>query len=336
MEPDGYRQSGTAVLPLDADGRADMKPPAAGSLHNFERPPLPLDSDGRLNVNIACINCGYNLRTLEPAGVCPECGAPVMPAVREQALRFTSVRWITHCAEGAATILATFRLSLAMLALFVALVGLALLIDNQTMLVALPFMLIPAWVMVGVLTLIGTLGMTSRDPRQPPSRRRMDTRRSLRRLPLMAVLLFVVMVASTPLIVVMGNPVVPACIACVWYAVVVIAPPVLLLRYVRQLVGGISAWVDHATGPLIYSYVIYTIVLPAAGIPWVAAYYMQESPLYLVVAGVLVALLVTWLTGMAMLFRRVVDILNRVRDDAGIEPPNPAPHHIQDNAGQPA
>ena len=32
--------------------------------------------------NVECLNCGYNLRGIDPGGVCPECGAGVATSLR--------------------------------------------------------------------------------------------------------------------------------------------------------------------------------------------------------------------------------------------------------------
>ena len=37
-----------------------------------------MDDDGRVAVDLPCVDCGYNLRTLARDGMCPECGRPVV------------------------------------------------------------------------------------------------------------------------------------------------------------------------------------------------------------------------------------------------------------------
>jgi len=39
---------------------------------------LKLDEEGRLDEDIACLKCGYNLRGLPTDDACPECGTAVM------------------------------------------------------------------------------------------------------------------------------------------------------------------------------------------------------------------------------------------------------------------
>jgi predicted RNA-binding Zn-ribbon protein involved in translation (DUF1610 family) len=40
--------------------------------------PVALDAEGRVAEDVACIRCGYNLRTLYHDGRCPECDADVI------------------------------------------------------------------------------------------------------------------------------------------------------------------------------------------------------------------------------------------------------------------
>jgi len=38
---------------------------------------LPLDGQGRIDADVVCVHCGYNLRGLAADGVCSECGRKV-------------------------------------------------------------------------------------------------------------------------------------------------------------------------------------------------------------------------------------------------------------------
>jgi hypothetical protein len=42
---------------------------------------LPIDDAGRIDSDLACAQCGYNLRGALPRGDCPECGAAVSAAI---------------------------------------------------------------------------------------------------------------------------------------------------------------------------------------------------------------------------------------------------------------
>lgn len=41
----------------------------------------PLDAQGRLDVDLSCAGCGYNLRTQAPDGACPECGGAISASI---------------------------------------------------------------------------------------------------------------------------------------------------------------------------------------------------------------------------------------------------------------
>ena len=49
---------------------------------------LRLDASGRLDEDIACRKCGYNLRGLNKDGACPECGTAVGRSTQGDLLRF--------------------------------------------------------------------------------------------------------------------------------------------------------------------------------------------------------------------------------------------------------
>lgn len=47
-----------------------------------------------------CIDCGYNLRGLDPAGVCPECGADIHRSLQQRLLRHENPQWLGRVARG--------------------------------------------------------------------------------------------------------------------------------------------------------------------------------------------------------------------------------------------
>lgn len=52
-----------------------------------------------------CARCGYNLRGLDPAGRCPECGEPVVLSHRSDLLRFADAGWLRRMRFGAGLII---------------------------------------------------------------------------------------------------------------------------------------------------------------------------------------------------------------------------------------
>lgn len=58
---------------------------------------VPLDDQGHLAGDVACIRCGYNLRTLSlEAGRCPECGLAVGRSVRGHWLCYCDPDWLAR------------------------------------------------------------------------------------------------------------------------------------------------------------------------------------------------------------------------------------------------
>lgn len=64
-----------------------------------------LDADGRVFVDLACVNCDYNLRTLAESGACPECGSPVAKSVGYYLRQ--PVRWLERVADAAQVLAVT-------------------------------------------------------------------------------------------------------------------------------------------------------------------------------------------------------------------------------------
>jgi hypothetical protein len=56
---------------------SDNAETSAGSGGEVPRPP----PDPAVPIDVACVRCGYNLRTLAVDALCPECGHPVFPSV---------------------------------------------------------------------------------------------------------------------------------------------------------------------------------------------------------------------------------------------------------------
>lgn len=73
---------------------------------------LPLDDDGAINSDLPCLSCGYNLRGLDPNGVCPECGIEVGRSQYGSQLVYCSPEWVDKLADGIGWILLSLAASL--------------------------------------------------------------------------------------------------------------------------------------------------------------------------------------------------------------------------------
>ena len=62
---------------------------------------VPLDGAGRIDLDLPCVACGYNLRTGLPDGTCPECGASVSQSIVRSRLHFADPVWLRRLAWGA-------------------------------------------------------------------------------------------------------------------------------------------------------------------------------------------------------------------------------------------
>src|SRR5437870_167463 len=65
-----------------------------------------LDAMGRLDEDVICRKCGYNLRGLSSQGVCTECGTAVGRSMMGDLLRFSDPNWVRSLASGMDWILA--------------------------------------------------------------------------------------------------------------------------------------------------------------------------------------------------------------------------------------
>lgn len=61
---------------------------------------IRLDADGRIDQDISCLECDYNLRTLRYDGVCPECGTKVRDAILGDFLHYADAGWVRRLSLG--------------------------------------------------------------------------------------------------------------------------------------------------------------------------------------------------------------------------------------------
>ncbi|MFW6059957.1 MAG: hypothetical protein ACODAQ_07230 [Phycisphaeraceae bacterium] len=75
---------------------AEPSPPPADDRAHAPRPDLALDAAGRLDADVHCIRCEYNLRGSDPEGRCPECGLAVGRSTRGHWLRYCDPTWLRY------------------------------------------------------------------------------------------------------------------------------------------------------------------------------------------------------------------------------------------------
>lgn len=65
-----------------------------------ERRSLRLDEQGRIDEDLLCRACDYNLRGLHESADCPECSTPIARSTRPDLLRFSDPSWLTRLSKG--------------------------------------------------------------------------------------------------------------------------------------------------------------------------------------------------------------------------------------------
>lgn len=85
------------IPPSGPTARPILATPIPGSIPTSV---VPLDAAGRINVDLPCKRCGYNLRTMMPDGRCPECATAVGQAMHGDYLKFADPAWVQKLASG--------------------------------------------------------------------------------------------------------------------------------------------------------------------------------------------------------------------------------------------
>lgn len=61
---------------------------------------IPVDANGRIDIDLKCVSCGYNIRGLLRDGVCPECGTATARSCGSNHLQFSRPEWVEQLATG--------------------------------------------------------------------------------------------------------------------------------------------------------------------------------------------------------------------------------------------
>ncbi|HVP13850.1 MAG TPA: hypothetical protein VMV94_21935 [Phycisphaerae bacterium] len=70
-------------------------------------PQITLDAEDRVAEDLACIQCGYNLRTLHREAKCPECGLAVGRSLRGDWLKYSDPAWLKQVTRGLSVVVGT-------------------------------------------------------------------------------------------------------------------------------------------------------------------------------------------------------------------------------------
>lgn len=118
------------------------------------QPPISLPA-GTIAADLQCIHCGYNLRGLQPAGRCPECGGPIEDSRQGHLLRYAEVEWLKRLRFG--TALKYWYVGINILS---GIAGVALVAAGfpEVLVMVLPLA-------AGALSLWGTMCITAQEPR---------------------------------------------------------------------------------------------------------------------------------------------------------------------------
>ena len=76
------------------------------------------DDHGRLDSELICVGCQYNLRGQLPQGTCPECGESVEKSLKSDHLRFASLVWLRSVKSGLSLIIIATIAGFAVIGLF--------------------------------------------------------------------------------------------------------------------------------------------------------------------------------------------------------------------------
>ena len=117
-----------------------------------------LDSEGRIDTDLECMTCGYNLRTRLPDSTCPECGDTVLQSMR-YLLRFADPAWLRRLAWGAACIAAAIGWQIAVSAVWLVVIASGLSVSDWFSWLAFPdrllFLVLVTWCLIVLVRQVG-------------------------------------------------------------------------------------------------------------------------------------------------------------------------------------
>lgn len=131
---------------------------------------VELDQDGRVNEDISCRRCGYNLRGLLLNGRCPECATPVGRSIQGDLLQFSDPRWVGQLASGMNWLLVSIVIGVVAPCL-VSIVANTIILPQPVLAIFMTGLSQPVsailMIGLGVIPLVGYWKVTTPDPAEP-------------------------------------------------------------------------------------------------------------------------------------------------------------------------
>ncbi|MCP4247116.1 MAG: serine/threonine protein kinase [bacterium] len=165
---------------IAADKRGD-----SGALRNDQSadPDSGADSGAlrRIDDDLPCVGCGYNLRGQTRGSLCPECATPIRRSMTGDLLTGADVEWLQRVCRGQSAINTACLSGLLLLLLVVGLVFVAA-ADLVSASLEARLLQVLGWLPLvpAVLLLVGTLGVTALDPRLTLTEQPLALRRLVR------------------------------------------------------------------------------------------------------------------------------------------------------------
>ena len=138
-----------------------------------------LDPLGRLAIDVACISCGYNLKSIERHGLCPECGTTVERSLQGDRLQYSPREWVSTVFRGLKLTVTSFQILVVLTVLsvvFISFLNTGPPTPFNPLFISVP--LIAVFVIAGLATLLGLWLYAAPEPRPSklPTTARFDAR----------------------------------------------------------------------------------------------------------------------------------------------------------------
>lgn len=82
------------------DNKVEAPPAVNPQFNQLQGLGVSFDEDGRLDEDVACRKCDYNLRGITPDSCCPECETAIERTLHPALLRFSNLAWLSRVRSG--------------------------------------------------------------------------------------------------------------------------------------------------------------------------------------------------------------------------------------------